>query len=400
MTPAPRKATRRCSTGAFTLIEVLIASTLTLVTVTIALEFAARMLLHTRKLEQQADLAARASVVASFLPLATDGIGYGWSVRQRVGNTTKDTGSFGVGFCSVAEVCPTPTTLPLQFCEPSTVSNRVCAPPLASQSAPDALRFFSLRDGALQAVRIVQRRGSALPGTCALSSSTTFEVRGVNESSWTSGDVVLVAKDGHVSVLRVSAPFAPSDDATALRLLTLDLPRPDLLALDDGGAAGACNAEASLKDAAVFRVRLSVLRLQQATSTLEWGGLSNTNETFSWVPVLAEVDDFQVRLDLIQHTVKSGMLAGATPCFADSASVLSSAEPVAACNAARLNARSEDGDIVRLIGLRFGLLLRSVAGVESEKSFVGLFDRTSRVGSDRRLRRSIFVFSGLPHALL
>ena len=65
-----------------------------------------------------------------------------------------------------------------------------------------------------------------------------------------------------------------------------------------------------------------------------------------------------------------------------------------------MNSLPSNGDIVRLVGLRIGLLLHSRWGVDVNKSYTGLFDRTATIGTDRRLRRTITLFAGLPNALL
>ena len=150
---------RRRGERAFTLLEILIASTLTLVIVALAMEFAATMSFEARKLEQQGDLAGRASIASSFLQSTTDSIGYGWNVRQAVGNTGKDTDTFGHANCAVPAVCPATTTLPFQICEPTTVGPSTCNPHTAPASTADALRFFAPRDGVIEAVRIVDRAG-------------------------------------------------------------------------------------------------------------------------------------------------------------------------------------------------------------------------------------------------
>jgi Tfp pilus assembly protein PilV len=391
---------RRRTAGGFTLLEVLIASTLTLVIVALALEFAATMSLQARKVEQQGDLAARASVASSFLQSATDSIGYGWNVRQTVGNTANDTDAFGLANCSVPSVCPTTTTLPFQICDPATVGANTCAAQTAPSTTADALRFFLPRDGVIDAVRIVDRNGTALPSNCTISTSTTFDVKGINANAWSAGDIVLVDNYGHVSIFSVNAAFAAGTDPNATRQLTLSVGTPGNIANDDGGATASCDASASLKGAGVYRLRLAALKLNTTTSTLEYADLVSTNGAFSFTPILADVDDFQARLDLIHYTVAAGVITTSSICFSDTESILSTAGTVASCGGVRLNSLPSNGDIVRLVGLRIGLLLHSRGGVDVNKSYTGLFDRTATIGTDRRLRRTITLFAGLPNALL
>ena len=394
-----RRPLRRRAVG-FTLLEVLIASTLTLVIVALALEFAATMSLQTRKVEQQGDLAARASVASSFLQSATDSIGYGWNVRQVVANTANDTDSFGLANCAVPSVCPATTTLPFQICDPSTVGANTCAPPTSPSTTADALRFFLPRDGVVEAVRILDRNGTTLPGNCTIATSTTFDVKGINASAWSAGDLVLVANYGHVSIFTVNAAFAAGTDPTVTRQLTLNVGNPGDMANDDGGATATCDASASLKGAGIYRLRLAALKLNPTTSTLDYGDLVSKNGTFSFTPILADVDDFQVRLDLIHYTVASGLITASSICFSDTETVLSTAGTIASCGGVRLNSAPSNGDIVRLVGLRIGLILHSRGGVDVSKSYTGLFDRTATIGTDRRLRRTITLFAGLPNALL
>lgn len=395
----PRRRRGR-SAGGFTLLEVLIASTLTLVIVALALDFAATMSLQARKVEQQGDLAARASIASSFLQSTTDSIGYGWNVRQVVANTTNDTDSFGLANCAVSAVCPTKTTLPFQLCNPATVGASTCEAPTATSTTADALRFFLPRDGVIEAVRIVDRNGSPLPNNCTIATSTTFDVKGINASAWTAGDVVLVANPGHVSIFTVNAAFAAGSDPTVTRRLTLNVGVASDMANDDGGATTACDASASLKGAGVYRVRLAALKQNPTTSTLDYAELVNTGGTFSFTPILADVDDFQVRLDLIRYAVANGAMTTPFICFSDTETVLSTAGAIANCGGARLNSVPANGDVVRLVGLRIGLVLRSRGGVDVSKPFTGLFDRTAQIGTDRRLRRAITLFAGLPNALL
>jgi type II secretory pathway pseudopilin PulG len=400
MTSTPLRSPARARRQAFTLLEVLIASTLTLVIVALALEFAATMSLQARKVEQQGDLAARASIASSFLQSATDSIGYGWNVRQVVGTTSNDTDSFGLANCAVPAVCPATTTLPFQICDPATVGANVCAAQAAPTTSADALRFFLPRDGVIEAVRIVDRNGTTLPSNCTVATSTTFDVKGINATGWTAGDIVLVANFNHVSIFRVNSDFAAGTDPAATRQLTLNLGDPANIAGDDGGAGGSCDAAASLKGAGVYRLRLAALRLNQSTSTLEYGDVVTATGTLTFAPILADVDDFQVRLDLIRYVVASGSITTSSFCFSDTETVLSSAGGIASCDGMRLNSQASNGDVVRLVGLRVGLILRSRGGVDVNKPFTGLFDRTATIGTDRRLRRTITLFAGLPNALL
>jgi prepilin-type N-terminal cleavage/methylation domain-containing protein len=384
----------------FTLLEILIASTLTLVIVAIAMQFAAIMSLEARNVEQQGDLAVRASITASFLQAATDGIGYGWTVRQMAGTSSSDTDAPGVANCAVPQVCPETTTLPFQICEPTTVGAQTCAAQTAPTTTADAFRFFAPRDGVVQAVRILDRKATTLPSNCTLATRTTLDVQGVNASVWNVGDLVLVAKEGHVSVFSVDATFPAGTDALVTRSLTLNLGSPGNLSGDDGGSSVSCNASASLKGAGVYRLRLAVLRLNEASQEVEYATLVNTGERFAFQPVLADIDDFQVRLDLVRFAVAGGAITGASVCGSDTEAILSAPRGIPDCANARLNSRVLDGDVVRLIGVRLGIILRSRGGIGVARDVTGLFDRTAKIGTDRRLRRTVTLFVGLPNALL
>jgi hypothetical protein len=300
----------------------------------------------------------------------------------------------------VPSVCPTATTLPLQICEPATIGQATCAPHSAPARTPDALRFFVPRDGIVEAVRIVDRTGASLPTDCTIASATTFDVRGVNASSWRAGDLALVARRGHVSIVSVAAAFPAGLDPSVTRRLTLLLGNPAALAGDDGGVSAPCSARTSLQGAGLYRLRLAAIRVHPPTRTLEYATLDNTADAFAFVPILDDVDDLQVRLDLIRYGVVGGVIDAAAACFADTEAALATASGIPSCGSVRLNALSRDGDIVRLIGLRIAVLLRSRGGVDVQRPVRGLFDRTDTLAVDGRLRRAVHVFVGLPNALL
>jgi hypothetical protein len=257
----------------------------------------------------------------------------------------------------------------------------------------------------IEAVRISDRKTTGLPDDCGgtVSSSTTFNVKGVTASDWATGDLGVSSNGKHVSVFTVGAAFAAGTDPTAARELTLALGTVANLALDDGGAASspACSAAASLKGAGIFRVRVGVLRLNQTSRTLEYGDLVNSGGTFAFNTVLSDIDDFQVRLDLVRHTVDATtkLITGSSLCSADSHTALT-AIAISDCGSKPMNALANNGDIVRLAGLRLGLILRSRGSVDLTSTFTGLFDRTATIGTDRRMRRTVFLFAGLPNALL
>jgi prepilin-type N-terminal cleavage/methylation domain-containing protein len=384
--------------AAFTLIEVMIASAITLVIVAIAMQFAGNMSLEARRLEQQGDLAARMAIANSFLTTATDGIGYGWDVQHDFSG--KKSGSFGTANCPITAVCPAATALPFQVCAPGTAGAGACAAQTSPTNTGDALRFWVPRDGVIEAVRIVDRNATALPTDCNLGSTqVAFDVKGTNPTPWEAGDLVLVSNTGHVSIFSVHTAFAAGTDASVTRVLTLA--NVTGLADDDGGSTTACNATASLKRAGVFRIRLGVVRINQANRTLDFAELVNTGGTFAFQPVISDVDDFQVRLDLQQFTVDNStkLITGVTLCSADAETALTTNQ-IAGCSNNRMNALAAEGNIVRLAGLRLGLILRSRGSVDVPNTFRGLFDRTAVIGTDQRMRRTIFLFAGLPNALL
>jgi hypothetical protein len=96
----------------------------------------------------------------------------------------------------------------------------------------------------------------------------------------------------------------------------------------------------------------------------------------------------------------NNVITAASLCSADTQAVLIDASGVPDCNAKRLNATLANGDLVRLAGLRLGVILRSRGGIEPQAAFRGLFDRTAVIGTDRRIRRTVFLYAGLPNALL
>jgi type II secretory pathway pseudopilin PulG len=391
---------RRRHPKGFTLVELMVGAVIAFILVAAASELAAAMARSVKKVEEQSDLGIRMSLAHSFLQSELGAMAYNWNVSQAVG--TADTGSLGAGNCATSTgICATTggNFFPIRICNSATVDTATCAAPTTSTA--DALWTYTPRDPVVEALRITGGSTGTLPLDCSFTTNpASLKVSGKNSSNWAAGDFVLVSKNNHVSIGRLTAALAADvTDPVAGRTISIDLnPSSNTAGVgaDDGGRTANCSIRGSLLGASVMRIQQVIVKLDETTKTLMWGTRNNSTSTLSFAPIVSNVDDFQVRFDIakINATSKAGSF-----CTTDT-DALWAGGPISTCGNEALN-DNVASNINRVVGLRLALVMRT--GVETENALRSIpyqFDRTGPAASDKRLRRIVNIYLGLPNASL
>lgn len=384
----------------FTLLEMMVASVIAFVIVAAAAELASAMARSVKRAEEQGDLGVRAALSQAFLIDLASGAAYNWNVAHSTG-ASSTTGSLGPGGCAASTgMCAANGEMPapLRICNGTTVDRATCnqAP---STTAADALWTYVPRDSLIEAMSIVDRSGTPLTTACDATNvpaTVTFSVRGTNSVAWGVDDLVLVARNGHATVGTVKAVFAVGNDPAVSRDLQLDVGTGTTLDKDDGGSGTGCNAQTSLRGAKVMRIRHVVVKHDPTTRALLYGHRAQGAAAFTFETIVGDLDDFQLQLDVAR------VPAAGSPgiCTSNTSEIFANAALSGGpCNAERLNGDASAGSLVRVIGVRAGLLLRTAVETQAVTvTTTGLFDRTGTTFSDKRIRRQHFVYMGLPNA--
>lgn len=387
-----------CQRG-FTLLEMMVASVMAFFIVVAAADLAAAMARSVKRAEEQGDLGVRAALGQAFLIDLASGAAYNWNVAQLTGTSTT-TGSLGPGGCAQSTgMCTANGALaaPVRICNGATVDKAACDE-VASTSTADALWTYVPRDAIIDAVSIVDRSGTLLTDNCDATNvpaTVTFTVRGTNAVAWEVDDIVLVSRNNHATVGTVRAAFAIGSDPLANRDLQLDIGTGTTLAFDDGGSTGACNARTSLRGAKVMRIRPVVVKQDAATRNLLYGHREKGADALKFEVIIGEIDDFQLQLDAARVPATGSPAICTSHTSEIFANTAFSGGP---CNGEKLNG-DPAATVIRVIGLRAALLMRSTVETQSRTvSTPGLFNRTSTTFTDKRIRRSHFVYLGLPNA--
>lgn len=382
----------------FTLPEMMIASVLAFILVAAGAELTAAMARNVKRAEEQGDLGVRAALGHAFISDLLSAAAYNWNTTQTY-STGVTSGSLGAGACVSATGMCTATgqiDAPLRICNGATVDKATCNAPSATTS--DALWSYVPRDGLIEAMSIDDRSGTALTDSCNTTnvpSPITLSVRGANSQPWAANDLVLVSRNGHSTIGVVTANFAAGTDATVSRDLTIDVGGGNNLANDDGGSSFACDARTSLRNSKIMRIRQIVLKQDPATRTLQFGARESATAELVFSNILSDVDDLQIQLDLarIPTTGNPSICTSNTTAVFGGAAIGNGA-----CATDRLNGDPADGNVVRVVGLRVGLLLSTAVETQSVAvTSPPLFDRTTTF-NDKRIRRTSLIYVGLPNA--
>jgi prepilin-type N-terminal cleavage/methylation domain-containing protein len=417
--------TRARRPSGFTLIELMLASSIAAVIALAAASLAGAIARQVRQVEEQGDIAARTAIAHEFFGTALDGLGYNWRVEDWVSGDILS-GAPGEARChdtGAPPICsntgPVAELLrPLEVCASNGLSLATCNPPdptAGSAVRADGIRAVVPRDGVSDAIRIVDRNPAFTGSDCAtqVADPIDFTVQGVHANSWTAGDYVLIAGRQHANVGIVVSAFTGEvdpNDPEELRQLRVSIGSGATLDDDDNGY-DACDAQVSLMNARVIRIKRVMVRLEETTKTLEIFEKANVNDTPDWVPVLSDVYDLQVQL--VANRLRAG---GSRACLVQGMvgadgrinQVLYGNEDLQGGCAANEElgrdsdpADNADNDIIRVVGLRVGLLIGAGAQTAPmDRTYPGLFDNagTVTIASDRRLRREIVTYVGLPNA--
>lgn len=392
---------------AFTLVEMMVASTMAFIMVAAAAELAAAMARHVKRTEEQADLGMRASVGHAYLSSLLSGVAYNWNVTHAVTATTTS-GSLGEGACALSSgMCAATGQMrpPLRICNGATVTASTCAAPTTTTS--DALWTYVPRDDLIEAVTIIDRNTTPLTTACTAANvpaSVDLDVRGQNASAWASGDLVLVSTRAHATIGTLTAAFASDVNPATTRTLSIDVGSGTNLVNDDGFSGTACDATVSLKNAKVIRIRQIVIKQDPATRRLLLGHRDTGAGALVFDTLLSDVDDFQVQLDLAHFTSTLGVPSAPAICTSNTSDILGTGVAAltnitgGACNGQRLNGNIADTHVNRVVGLRVGVLLRTAVETQAATfTTPALFDRTTTF-TDKRLRRASILYVGLPNA--
>ena len=387
-------------TRGFTLLEMMVASVIAFLIVAAGSELAAAMARNVKRAEEQGDLGMRAAIGHEFLSDILSATAYNWTVPHALAASVT-TGSLGEGGCAASTgMCAADGQIaaPLQICDGPSVTQSSCAAPTTTTS--DALSTYIPRDTLIDAVAIADRNTTPLTSACDASnvpSTTVFDVKGVNASAWAVNDLVLVTHGTHATIGTVRAAFAVGSDPNVTRQISLDVGTGTTLAFDDGTSAVPCNALASLRGAKVMRIQQVIIRHDQVTRTVffshrESGAAALVND-----PILSDVDDLQFQLDLARLPP---LAAGPGICTSNTTAIFDgTALTTAPCATEVLDGTPGATSVIRVIGLRAGILLRTAVETQTKSSTTtGLFDRTGTSFTDKRLRRTSFVYLGLPNA--
>ena len=404
----PRIASNRRSgrSRGFTLIEVIVASTIAFILVAAAAEMSSAMGRSVRKVEAQADLGVRTAIAHGFMQRELAPMAFNWNVTAVTNTTTgASTGSFGSGNCNPAtKICSLIGNdyYPIRICKSSTVSSTTCDAP--SPTEADAVVSFMPRDPVIEAMVIRSKGdGLAFPTDCTLATNpVSVKVSGTNTLQWADGDLVLVSKANHVSLGVLKTSLGTNADLALQRVISIDLGATSGsggLNADDGGRAS-CSARDSLLSANVVRIKQVILKLDETVGSttnrnLMMGVKTTAAGAMVWNPIIPDVDDLQFQFELakIDSATKVGSF-----CTSDTSNLWTGAS-IASCGGS-LNRLSTAGNVIRVLGLRAAFSVRS--RIESEmisRPIPLLFDRTGPTGTDKRSRRTINMFLGTPNAV-
>ncbi len=402
-----RARTAVAGSRAFTLVELMVASAIAAILVAAGAELASAMARNVKKSEEQSEIGVRGAIAHSFLQSELGSAAYNWNTPQAIGLT--NTGSFGPGNCaSTTGICALAggKFFPLRICKSSTVGSTTCDDPVVTEA--DALMTYTPRDPLVEAVRIRSMGDlSAIPTSCGLTNPAALRISGKNSRLWAAGDFVLVSHQGHSSIAVVAADFAAdTTEPTGGRTISLDFDTTNSgsgLGIDDGDRPE-CNPRASLLTASVMRIQQVIVKLDETPGSPTFKNLLvrkrvSTADTSGFSPIISNVDDFQVRLDLARiTTVVSPAVAATSFCTVDNTSIFAGGA-IAACGGDRLNADPTTLNSLRVIGMNIALVLRTSVQTENGVSPIPFqFDRTGPTASDKRFRRIVSNYVGLPNA--
>ncbi len=378
---------------AFTLIEVMVASSMGLVIVLAATSIATSMVRAARVAADGQALTTRAQIARGLILPALQSIGDGWQVDDIINGAFASPSSSG----AMGEGYAVPST--------NLGSGRKLFPLIISDggpAAPDSLRAVIPRGGSLEPVQINSRGGGAALPTGCTTTLTTFDVVGATTQAWEINDLVLVSQTNAVTVARVTASF-PASTSTTTRLLSLDMGAAADLQFNDGGRTG-CDAATSLFQARVFPISVIDLRLNAGSLEIAESRSSTTVASPEYVPALERVDDLQFRLEIARFPVDGGV-GSATMCTCNTAAILDAETvPIAAPNCScsgtqRLNLNGSLGPALRIVGIQVGVLIRGdTQRNRPATAQKGLFNRTSNLANDAFVRHAATFYVGLPNA--
>jgi type II secretory pathway pseudopilin PulG len=403
---------RQHALRAFTLVELMVASALAFLIVAAGAALASAMARQVREVEEQGDLAARVAIASTAVQNALDGVAYGWRLEDwRVFGTSYNGGP-GVGHCvAVTGVCEsventvTPIA-PLAVCSSTGLTHTVCN--AADTTSADGIRALVPRDEVSEAIRVVDRNGTPLTTACDaanIPNPIVVDVRGAHQNPWADGDLVLLSTPGHATVGVVRSALAPVAPASAGVTFQLSLALDGANLADDDSDVGdnapaLCNALESLIGARILRVKQVVIRLNGTSLEMSQ---KPTTAAVPFQTLLSDVEDLQVRLDVIRLTAGGG----SQYCRAEGTAINSVLYAGASVNAATCNspldrddpADAPDSDVLRISGLQIGVLLRAGGQTTGTTRPIDyLFDRAPPGPPDQRRRRPAYFFVGLTNA--
>lgn len=383
----------RSRTSGFTLLEIIIASTMGILILTAASSLTLSIMKAGRTITEMQALVSRLSLARSYLQPQLSNIGYGWSATNN-NAASVSTGTFGQGYCvSSSGVCSsTGAILPLTLTD--------------STTGTDQLQVIVPRDSVVEALTFTS--AASIPaGTTAMPFAK--DPSGTITSDWSAGDLVLMMTTSTVdhsnslssgfalvTSLTGSAPAGTYTDASPA---STGFP----IACDSSGALNICDYTSTsfyvIRVASVrVRVNSGALQTHRATTTIE--ALTVSTDA-SWRSVLSNVDDLQFQLEILRTPLNGA----ATLCTANTSAVLSGAlfstvSALTTCTGAEALRTDIDSTLAsnRLVALKVGLTVRSNVVDGPGLATAGLFNRTTSFAADGRTRHSATFFIGLPNA--
>jgi|GEM_PF-5536606 len=393
---------------AFTLLEVIVASTIAFILVGAAAEMSSAMGRSVRKIESQADLGVRTAIAHGFMQRELAPMAFNWNTTNET--TGLNTGSFGPGNCAISSgVCnlQNGAFFPIRLCKSSTVTSTICDAPSATEA--DAVVSYMPRDPVVESM-VVRSKGDglSLPADCTsfTTNPASLRVAGTNTVAWSDGDLVLVSRANHASIGVLKTNLAVHTSATIQRTIAVDLGRSSAtagLALDDGGRTASCSARDSLLGASIIRIKQVILTLDEKPGSPTFRnlmiGVRNTSAgPLIWSTVIPDVDDLQFQFEMarVDASSKTGSF-----CTSDTSDLFAGGT-IPSCGGPLVREANATAGrhLIRVLGLRAGFTLRSSIETEpTPRPWPLIFNRTGPTGSDRRARRLVFMFLGTPNAM-
>lgn len=403
----------------FSLIELMVASVISLIIVASATSLAVGVMRANRSTEAQLTVANRLSLTHSFIEAVISSVGYGWQMQQNVGGTNK-TGAWGRAHCgSTTGVCydstgSSPTVFPFEICRSNTASGTVCDPPAVGQA--DALRLLVPREDLIEAVRIVEgysgspwQLGDAavLSSSCAsVPATVNLTVLGITSTTWNAGDLLMIANRDHVNIVRLGSNFsADASDPPANRgPLQVELVTTSNLEYDDGAGSIPCNPRASLIGAQVFRVAQVILAVKNGQLQMKRSETAaEVTSTTNWLPLVSGINDLQVQIDIASFP-RDGTTDTAKTCKCNSSNIITGTTFGTQCslctNGKRLNGNSAVDEVNRILGVYLAILASGdLRQNTAPQAWYGLFDNSATlIATDDKYRRAATFYVGLPNA--